>query len=70
MHSPLTQPCAQPLVPIINRDAAILRRQQLACVKPIHNTILLAAAARRSPSTRHSVPVDSARMVLNYPISQ
>ena len=38
MHSPLTQPCTQPLVPIIDRGAAILYRQQLACVKLIHNS--------------------------------
>jgi len=47
MHSPLTQPltqpctqpCTQPFVPVINRGVAILYRQQLACVKPIHNTM-------------------------------
>ena len=35
---PPTQPSTQPLVPIIDRVAAILYRQQLACVKLIHNT--------------------------------
>ena len=46
MDSPLTQPCTQPLVPIINNGAAILRRQQLACVKPIHNNIHLVGSAQ------------------------